>query len=83
MLMTWKKSLVTLATTTTLLFATSCGKNDSSNIEIAGIKGPKVSLLQDNLIISAVFENIQLDGGLRYNIPKYKYSFLEISPDLE
>ena len=83
MLMTWKKSLVTLATTATLLFATSCGKNDSSNIEIAGLKGPKVSLLQDNLIISAVFENVQLDGGLRYNIPKYKYSFLEISPDLE
>ncbi len=83
MLMTWKKSLVTIATTATLLFTTSCGKNDSSNIEIAGLKGPTVSLLQDNLIISAVFENIQLDGGLRYNIPKYKYSFLEISPDLE
>ena len=35
------------------------------------------------MMISAVFENIQMDGGLRYNIPKYKYSFLEISPDVE
>jgi hypothetical protein len=35
------------------------------------------------MMISMVFENVQLDGGLRYNIPKYKYSFLEISPDLE
>ena len=24
-----------------------------------------------------------MDGGLRYNIPKYKYSYLEVSPDAE
>lgn len=83
MLMKWKKSFLTIATIATLGFTTSCGKNDSSNIQIAGIKGPNVTLLQDNLMISAVFENVQLDGGLRYNIPKYKYSFLEISPDVE
>ena len=82
MLTKWKTSVFTAMTILTLTFATSCGKNDS-NIQIAGIKGPTVSLLQDNLIISTVFENIQLDGGLRYNIPKYKYSFIEISPDLE
>jgi hypothetical protein len=83
MLTKWKTSLLTLATIATLGFTTSCGKNDETNIDIAGVKGPKVSLLQDNMLISAVFENIQLDGGLRYNIPKYKYSFLEISPDVE
>lgn len=83
MLTKWKTSIVAVATIATLGFATSCGKNDSSNIDIAGVKGPTVTLLQDNMMISAVFENIQLDGGLRYNIPKYKYSFIEISPDLE
>lgn len=83
MLHKWKKSVLAIATIATLGFTTSCGKNDSSNVEIAGVKGPTVSLLQDNLMVSMVFENIQLDGGLRYNIPKYKYSFLEISPDLE
>lgn len=83
MLTKWKTSLLTFATIATLGFTTSCGKNDASNIEIAGVKGPTISLLQDNILISAVFENIQMDGGLRYNIPKYKYSFLEISPDLE
>lgn len=83
MLKKWKTSLLTVATVMTLGFTTSCGKNDASNIQIAGINGPTVSLLQDNMMISMVFENIQLDGGLRYNIPKYKYSFLEISPDLE
>jgi hypothetical protein len=30
-----------------------------------------------------VFENIQLEGGLRYAIPKYKNSYLEVSPDLQ
>lgn len=83
MLHKWKTILFTAVTATTLLFATACGKNDASNIEIAGVKGPNVSLLQDNLLISMVFENVQLDGGLRYNIPKYKYSYLEISPDLQ
>lgn len=83
MLTKWKTSLMAVATVAMLGFTTSCGKNDSSNIQIAGVKGPTVSLLQDNLMISAVFENVQLDGGLRYNIPKFKYSFIEISPDLE
>lgn len=83
MLHKWKTTLLALFTATSLVFATSCGQNDTSNIEIAGVKGPTVSLLQDNLLISMVFENVQLDGGLRYNIPKYKYSYLEISPDLQ
>lgn len=83
MLTKWKSSLLVVATVAMLGFTSSCGKNDTANIEIAGVKGPTVTLLQDNLMISAVFENVQLDGGLRYNIPKYKYSFLEISPDLQ
>ena len=83
MLTKWKSSLLTVTAVLTLGFTTSCGKNDATNIEIAGVKGPTVTLLQDNLMISAVFDNVQLDGGLRYNIPKYKYSYIEISPDLE
>lgn len=83
MLNKWKKVIVTFIAISTLGFATSCGNNSSSNIQIAGVSGPTVTLLQDNLMISMVFENVQLDGGLRYNIPKYKYSYLEISPDLQ
>lgn len=65
------------------LFA-SCDPNGSgSNVEIAGVDGPHVFLQQDNLMVSMVFENIQLDGGLRYAIPKYPNSYLEISPDLQ
>lgn len=79
----WKKVLVASIAIFTLGFATSCGNNSASNIQVAGVKGPNVTLLQDNLLISMVFENVVLDGGLRYNIPKYKYSYLEISPDLQ
>ncbi|WP_417334833.1 hypothetical protein [Halobacteriovorax marinus] len=65
-----------------LLSFTSC-KSDTSNIEIEGVDGPHVQLLQDNLMISMVLENVVLDGGLRYNIPKYPNSYIEISPDLQ
>ena len=83
MLRKFKSIALSILVVMSLGLATSCGNNSTKNIEIAGVKGPTVTLLQDNVMISAVFENIQLDGGLRYNIPNYKYSFLEISPDLE
>ncbi len=79
----WKSTFLTLSMILTLGFASSCGNNSGKNIEIAGVKGPNVTLMQDSLLVSMVFENVQMDGGLRYNIPKYKYSFLEVSPDAE
>jgi len=79
----WKSTFLTLSMILTLGFASSCGNNSGKNIEIAGVKGPNVTLMQDSLLVSMVFEHVQMDGGLRYNIPKYKYSFLEVSPDAE
>ncbi|GAB4012085.1 MAG: hypothetical protein Fur0010_07530 [Bdellovibrio sp.] len=65
-------------------FTTSCGDGDSGvNLKIPGVVGPTVTLQQDNVLISMVFENIQLDGGLRYAIPKYNNSYMELSPDLQ
>lgn len=65
-----------------LLMLTSCG-DSGTNVDIEGVDGPHVTLLQDNLMVSMVFETVQLDGGLRYAIPKYPNSYLEISPDLQ
>ncbi len=66
------------------LITTSCVDGDGgTNIEIPGVDGPKLILQDDNLLISMVFESIVLDGGLRYNIPKYPTSYIEISPDLQ
>ena len=65
------------------ILSTSCGDGTSaSNIQVPGVNNMSVTLVQDNVIISMVFEGLQLDGGLRYNIPKYPNSYLEISPDL-
>ena len=83
MLHKFKKYLIAATILTSLGFATSCGNNSTANIKIAGVQGPTVTLLQDNILISMVFENIQLEGGLRYNVPKYNYSYVEISPDLQ
>ena len=66
------------------LMLTSCGGDatSGSNLQIPGVDGPKITLVQDTVLISVVFQNLQLDGGLRYNIPKYPKSYIEISPDL-
>ncbi|WP_127717259.1 hypothetical protein [Halobacteriovorax sp. HLS] len=77
-----KRYTLLLLTIVGLLSFTACnGKN--SNVKIDGVDGPNVTLLEDNLMISMVLENVQLDGGLRYNIPKYPNSYIEISPDLQ
>lgn len=66
------------------LLATSCGSGTSaSNIKIPGVNNLGVSLIQDNMLISMVLTKVQLTGGLRYNIPKYPNSYMELSPDLE
>ncbi|MGZ3788906.1 MAG: hypothetical protein ACXVLQ_10300 [Bacteriovorax sp.] len=66
------------------LFSTSCGNGTSaSNIQIPGVSKSAITLNNDSVLIAFVFDNIQLDGGLRYNIPKYPNSYLEISPDLQ
>jgi hypothetical protein len=62
---------------------TSCGGSSANNISIPGVQGPTVTLTGDKVLISLVFENMILDGGLRYNIPKYDRSYLELSPDLQ
>jgi hypothetical protein len=77
--------LLLLSSVVTLgLFSTSCGNGTSaSNIQIPGVANSKITLNNDSVLISFVFSAIQLDGGLRYNIPKYPNSYLEISPDLQ
>jgi hypothetical protein len=63
---------------------TSCGDgSDGRNIQIPGVDGPTVTLNQDNVLIAMVFENIMLDGGLRYPVPKYPNSYIEVSPHLQ
>jgi hypothetical protein len=65
-----KNLLVTALILVSAAFGTSCGEGQSQ-LSVPGVNGPNLELQQDNLLISMTFENIQLDGGLRYAIPKY------------
>lgn len=64
---------------------TSCGDSgtDGRNIDIPGVDGPYVVLNDDDVLISMVFESLPLEGGLRYNIPKYPNSYVEVAPDFQ
>jgi hypothetical protein len=84
LLFTKSKSLLLTLLIGLSLISTSCVDGEGgTNIEIPGVDGPKLTITDDNLMIAMVFENIQLEGGLRYNIPKYPNSHIEISPDLQ
>ena len=81
---TKSKVLLLSALLTLGLFSTSCGNGTSAtNIQIPGVSKSAITLGTDSVLIAFVFDAIQLDGGLRYNIPKYPNSYLEISPDLQ
>ena len=71
-------SLILVATAA---FSSSCGES-STQLDIPGVDGPTLTLQEDNLLIAMTFENIQLDGGLRYTIPEYDSSYVEVGPDL-
>lgn len=66
-----------------LFFSAACGDNQRDNLKIEGIDGPHIALHQDQILITTVFENISIDGGLRYNLPKFENSYVEVGPDLQ
>ena len=82
-MLTKKLSLLLLPLTIiSLLMTTSCIDGGGTNIEIDGVDGPHVKLQEDSINITMTFENLQVDGGLRYVIPKYPNSYIEIAPDV-
>jgi len=83
-----KSLFLTFALLLTSVLMTSCGSckdgdNNCTNVDIAGVDGPHMALNGDDVLISMVFEAIELEGGLRYGIPKYPNSYIELSPDLQ
>ncbi|MCR9205196.1 MAG: hypothetical protein NXH75_11495 [Halobacteriovoraceae bacterium] len=77
-----KNLLITALIVLSAAFGTSCGEGQSQ-LQIPGVKGPNLTLQQDQMLITMSFDNIQLDGGLRYNIPNYNNSYIAIEPDLQ
>ena len=64
------------------LLGLACGKM-GSNIKIPGVSGPYFHMSEDYVQISTVFERLNLSTGVRYNIPEYQGSYIELGPDLQ
>ncbi|EQC43109.1 hypothetical protein [Bacteriovorax sp. DB6_IX] len=78
------KTAITALLISLSVILTSCGSGTSGkNFNIPGVDGPNVVLLGDDILINVVFENMTIEGGARYAIPKYPNSYVEIAPDLE
>ncbi|MBT3983270.1 MAG: hypothetical protein HOE90_18090 [Bacteriovoracaceae bacterium] len=80
---TVRSALTTVVLSFTLMLSTSCNKPEGENPEIEGVTGPVLNLIEDNMIISIVFDDLVLDGGLRFPIPEYERSFVEVGPDFD
>lgn len=58
----------------------SACSNGDNNVSIPGVDGPHVSLQQESMVIRLGLENIELEGEIRYSIPRYPSSWLEVKP---
>lgn len=63
------------------LFAFTACFNGGTNIEIPSVKGPTVTLHQDEVQIVATVTNVRVDDELRYDIPKFDHSYLTVNND--
>lgn len=65
-------------------FLFSCvGGDGGQNPIIPGLDGPHVTISNTHVLVSTVFKDLRLNGGLRYPLPKLKDSYVELSPDLQ
>lgn len=63
---------------------TACGgKGAGKNTVIAGVTGPDMEVVNGRLIMSMVFQDIQVDGGATIPIPKYANSSVQVGPDFQ
>ncbi len=61
---------------------TACGgKGTGKNPLIEGVTGPDVEVVNGRLVLSMVFQSIQIDGGATIPIPKYPNSSIQVGPD--
>ena len=82
----WRKVATTFLVTTFALAFFSCDKEKDgagSGLDIEGIDGPHIVIEDGFLSIDVTFENLDLVGGLRYPIPEYPQSYVEIGPAFE
>lgn len=65
------------------LFVVSCKKPASGPIQIPGVKGPNIEIVDQNMVISLDFETISFEFGGTFDIPKITGSTVGVNPSLE
>lgn len=78
-----KNKGILIGITLASLALTGCGHGKSKNPKIDGVIGPNVSFVDTKFMMTTIFKNVQLDGGLRMNIPNMSRSYIEIGPDFQ
>ena len=63
----------------------ACGGTGAtgSNPAISGVVGPDVEVVNGRVLLSMVFQNININGGATIPIPKYPNSSLQVGPDFQ
>lgn len=65
------------------LFMVSCKKPNNGPIQIPGVKGPNIEIVDQNMVISLDFETISFEFGGVFDIPKITGSTVGVGPSLE
>jgi hypothetical protein len=78
-----RSAVVLMAALFSLTTLVSCGGSGGTNIQVPGVDGPHISLLEDSMVVNLTFESVDIEGGLRYQIPRYPNSWLEVSAAAE
>ena len=68
------------------MFASALSLSEKSSamemeLEVPGMQGPYILLEENTLNISLIIEQLSFDGGFRKDIPRYRDSYIEVSPD--
>jgi hypothetical protein len=66
------------------VFLSSCVESGGGqNPVILSLDGPHVNITRTHILVSTVFKDLRLAGGLRYSLPKLRDSYVELGPDLQ
>ena len=79
-----KKMFATSVVATVAIALSGCGGASTGvNQKIEGVVGPDVEYVNGRVVVSMVFQNINIDGGATIPIPKYPNSSIQIGPDFQ
>lgn len=80
---TLKTTASLLLITTTALSLSSCGGGSGKNVVIPGVDGPRLSIIENQMLLSLTLTEASIDGGARIPFPKMENSYIEVGPDLK